>query len=82
MSELSPKFPPTDFVTGQKYGLNEAEWIKLVKGLSRNPNEIEIALAARLWSDDCAIKRGRMFLRGVFRGAEGDQLNRLALKVG
>lgn len=82
MSELSPKFPPVDFKTGQQYGLNEQEWQKLVKGLSRNPNEIEIALASRLWSDDCAIKRGRMFLRGVFRGAEGELKNRLALKVG
>jgi phosphoribosylformylglycinamidine (FGAM) synthase-like enzyme len=82
MSELSPKFPPTDFSVAQKYGLSELEWQKLVKGLSRNPNEIEIALASRLWSDDCAIKRGRMFLRGVFRGAEGELANRLALKVG
>jgi len=82
MSELSPKFPPTDFAVAQKYGLSEQEWQKLVKGLSRNPNEIEIALAARLWSDDCAIKRGRMFLRGVFRGNEGELPHRLALKVG
>jgi phosphoribosylformylglycinamidine (FGAM) synthase-like enzyme len=82
MSELSPKFPPIDFQSAQKYGLNEQEWQKLVQGLSRNPNEIECAAAARLWSDDCAIKRGRMFLRGVFRGAEGSISNRLALKVG
>lgn len=82
MTELSSKFPPTDFAAAQKYGLNEQEWLKLVKGLSRNPNEIEIALASRLWSDDCSVKRGRMFLRGVFRGAEGELSNRLALKVG
>lgn len=67
MTELSSKFPPVDFPTAERFGISEPEWIKVTKGLGRNPNEVECCIIARLWSDDCSARRGRTFLRGVYR---------------
>ena len=82
MSELSAKYPPVEYATAASLGLTEAEWKKLTAGLARNPNEFECTLVSRLWSDEVSAKRGRMFLRGVFRGVDIDDSRNLASRLG
>ena len=61
------KHAAVDFGYAQALGLTEDEWKKALELLGRSPNEAECQIIARLWSDDCSNKSGRVFLKTVFR---------------
>ncbi len=46
-----------------KFGLDQSEYDLLKKKLNRTPNELEVKLAAGLWSEHCSYKSSRLFLK-------------------
>ncbi len=47
----------------EKYGLSSAEYDLFRSKLHRLPNELEIRLAASLWSEHCSYKSSKLFLK-------------------
>ncbi len=46
-----------------KCGLSSAEYDMLKNALNRSPNEIEVKMAASLWSEHCSYKSSKLFLK-------------------
>ncbi|MDE2695941.1 MAG: phosphoribosylformylglycinamidine synthase subunit PurL [Chloroflexota bacterium] len=54
---------PVDDATLERIALSRAEYERLVGMLAREPNELELGMAAALWSEHCGYKHTRPLFR-------------------
>ncbi|MXW24414.1 MAG: hypothetical protein F4Z96_07225, partial [Chloroflexi bacterium] len=54
---------PVDDATLERIALSRAEYDRLVGMLDREPNELELGMAAALWSEHCGYKHTRPLFR-------------------
>ncbi|MCX7951082.1 MAG: AIR synthase related protein, partial [Clostridiales bacterium] len=47
----------------EKVGLTHDEYTRIVDGLNREPNDLELAMFGVLWSEHCSYKNSRALLR-------------------
>ncbi|WDC84507.1 hypothetical protein PL321_01760 [Caloramator sp. mosi_1] len=47
----------------EKVGLTQEEYKRIVEGLNREPNDLELSMFGVLWSEHCSYKNSRALLR-------------------
>ena len=55
-------YPPVTFEHAQTYGIEDIEWERIVDRLGRNPNDLECAIFAMLWSETYCNKSSASLL--------------------
>lgn len=60
-------YPPIGFDDARRYGLDEVEWERIVDRMGRNPNDMEAAIFAMLWSEAYCNKSSASLLDTIAR---------------
>jgi phosphoribosylformylglycinamidine synthase len=57
--------PKVTLDLAQSHGLTAEEYDRIIRRLGREPTFTELGLFSALWSEHCAYKHSRVFLRGL-----------------
>ncbi len=63
-------YPPVTFKEGRTYGIDEFEWARIIERMGRNPNDMECAIFAMLWSEAYCNKSSASLLDTIAREDE------------
>ena len=66
-------YPPVSFEhASTNYGLDEIEWERIVERMGRNPNDLESAIFAMLWSESYCNKSSAALLDTIVERLGGE----------